>query len=554
MKIWCIFVFCLTGFLVQGQQRDDIYHLDFKDISASDFSWIIAPFRAGEGGSRCEIDTLNIIGGKHPLVFRSIEMLPGSRSYYHFCARLSQQIFIPGNYRQLEFVLNARSQNITRGWLKVTGLDRAEQYLCRDSVQINGGTDWHLYKLTISRPEACFFRIEICAEGGEDWLNTSVFSIGRMQILGDGESIDWTKILPVLSDRSFEFIDSWPEEIMPHLKNKKVIALAETVHGDSLIAETERKFINMLVREGDCKLVFLELPFDLVLLYNRYIQGDSGIDGEELLQYTQNIQCGSDFLIALLNDLREYNRLTNKKVYMVGVDRMTWEPQYLRRFLECIPGEGRQAVCDLLFQKTDDVKIQEIIKELENNKNLLEGWDRMDIYWLLQALRQLADQEEIRRSAIGIKGIWGRERIMKDNIITMVDSLLAYDKKAVIIGHWLHFNKVNCLVPVMEKSCGYYLNHRFGNAYEVIGLLKGEGKIWCRNYGIGKLQQQKLELPSGAEFLETLCNQRTGICFGGKCLDEHEVGWIRISGASSNRVLGIPIAFSRRMDCFLWVK
>ena len=164
------------------------------------------------------------------MIFRSLEMFPASRSFYRFSARLSQQLFISANCRHLEFVLNYKCMNVTQGWLKVIALNEKEEYLYQDSVQIRKMDEWNRCVLKLPAQEACFFRIEICAVGGDDWLELSSFLLDRIQILGDGKNIDWNESLPVLEDDAFECIGAWPESVLPFVENKRIIALAETVH------------------------------------------------------------------------------------------------------------------------------------------------------------------------------------------------------------------------------------------------------------------------------------------------------------------------------------
>lgn len=106
MKILYSFLICLNSLFIQGQQVSDVYDLDFLGYSNSNFSWSLAPFIAGKGGCSFFVDSLNPVNGKFPLVFRSIEMVPKSNTYYRFRTQLVRQMYIPGNYHQLEFILN----------------------------------------------------------------------------------------------------------------------------------------------------------------------------------------------------------------------------------------------------------------------------------------------------------------------------------------------------------------------------------------------------------------------------------------------------------------
>lgn len=550
MRYLYVLCFCLFCCPVLGQQANDIYDLEFRRYLGSDFPWNVISFIAGEGGALGCVDTMEIINGKYPLVFRSVEMLPASRAYYRFHVRLIQQLFIPGDYQQLDFALNTKCLNIKQGWLKVVAFDKQEQCLYRDSVHILNTGEWNECVLKCQGKDAFFFGIEISATGGDDWLQSSIFSIDRMRISGDGRNIDWTKSMPVWADNDLECLGSWPASVLSLVKNKRLVALAETVHGDSLIAASERELIRELVERNQCKLILLELPYDYVLLLNLYIQGNLRIQANELLQYAQVLQFDSDFDMAFLNELRAYNGRTENKVHIVGVDRMTWENRYLFRFWECVSGEKMNTEC--LAKCLVAGKIDEAIGEFEHDKSLTEGWERINIYWFSRALKQLKRQEKYRDAVQGM--VQEREKVMKDNIISVVDSLLPSDKNAVIIGHWLHFNKVNNVAPALEKSCGSYLSQRFGDDYWVVGILKGEGKVWGRIPGASRKALHFLDLPQGGKFLENACDGRGMPVFVGKCRSADRIGWLRCSGGCVARVFYMPVALSQRMDCFLWVK
>lgn len=552
MKILYSFLICLNSLFIQGQQVSDVYDLDFLGYSNSNFSWSLAPFIAGKGGCSFFVDSLNPVNGKFPLGFRSIEMVPKSSTYYRFRTQLVRQMYIPGNYHQLEFILNTKCLNVVRGWLKIIAFDEEERYLCKDSVQISNVGEWSKTILKFPVRGARFFRVEILAMGGDDWLKASVFFIDRMQILGDGKEIDWSMSVPVLEDSDFEYTGLWPEGVLSHIANKRIIALAETVHGDSVIAEAERELVSILVRQKECKLLLLELPYDYALLINLYIQGNVGMTEKELLQYSKKMQFRSDFNIAFLNELKEYNRLHAEKVNIVGIDRMTWDTCYLSRFVECASTRELTQEFSLMMKLLANGQILEVMKDFNNNDRLTKGWEPKNIYWFSRALKQLSQQSELRKIAVGVAK--GKERIMRDNIIESVDFLLPENKKALIIGHWLHLNKVNNIAPVMEESCGSYLNRKFGDHYWVIGILKGKGQILGRIPQGKKVVVHELELPHGAEFLENWCNKKIESLCVGRCLAEDQIGWIRLSGSYASRSLCLPIALKKRMDCFLWVK
>lgn len=138
-----------------------------------------------------------VCSGKISFDFSVDRNVSGESAYYRFSARLSQQLLIPGNYQQLEFTLNSKCLNVNRGWLKVVALNEKEECLYQDSVQIHKKDEWNRCVLKLPAQGACLFRIEIYAVGEDDWLKASLFSVDRIQILGDGKNIDWSESLPV---------------------------------------------------------------------------------------------------------------------------------------------------------------------------------------------------------------------------------------------------------------------------------------------------------------------------------------------------------------------
>lgn len=79
----------------------------------------------------------------------------------------------------------------------MVALNEKEECLYQDSVQIHKKDEWNRCVLKLPAQGACLFRIEIYAVGEDDWLKASLFSVDRIQILGDGKNIDWSESLPV---------------------------------------------------------------------------------------------------------------------------------------------------------------------------------------------------------------------------------------------------------------------------------------------------------------------------------------------------------------------
>lgn len=179
LLLFTIFYF---GQIVCAQSVQDRYDLEFRACNDSDWPWLLAPVLQGKGGCSMQTDTLTLLDGKHPLVFSSMEMFKGRNFFWAYRVNLCQQMYIPGDFKEIEFLLNAKCCNVKNAWLKIRSSDCTEQYWKVDSVPVVCSGEWTQCTVSVKNKNACFFQVEIGAAETQERLNPAHFFIDRMEI------------------------------------------------------------------------------------------------------------------------------------------------------------------------------------------------------------------------------------------------------------------------------------------------------------------------------------------------------------------------------------
>lgn len=553
VRFYCLFGVFMFWFSLgaESQNVNDLYNLDFQYKSGGDICWMGGGFVLGKGGSRIGIDSTDRIGAKYPLCLQSIKMLPKAKIYLGFYGCSVQKLFIPGDYQNIQFALNAKSVNLSKSWLKVTCLDEHEKYLVSDSVFLKRNGKWDWCQINVSGKNARFFRVEIGGEGKKDLKECAKLVVDHLSILGDGKEIgqiDLSECIPQKEDFCLDSFDT--KKIIPRLEGKKVVVLAETVSQDSTTLSLEKELVTELVEQGICKLIFVDMPFDRVLLFNLYIQGSQRVVKDRLMESMQAMK--SPVLeMNLLEDLRNYNRTHEDKVNLLGLGLLQGAPYFdLSYFLKCISsGFSSDAILKVMHWVYQE-DFQHAIAEWDSVQK--KGrWEELPIDWVKITLQLLNEQREMRRGLFTVRN--GEEFVASQMIKMCIDSLLPEGKQVLVAGSWDKLNKKDVL-SLSEISRIGHLKACYGDSCLVIGVLRGEGNIVGMDLSTEKEKVWAMEVPQEPWSLEHFCAQQKRDVLFGSCLAKDKVSWIRYYVGLADCEWMLPVNLSERMDAFLWIK
>lgn len=97
---------------------------------------------------------------------------------------------------------------------------------------------------------------------------------------------------------------------------RKIIALGESIHGNSSIRHLACQLMLESVKNKDCKLIIWEIPMEKSFVYNRYVLDDEfALDSIELSLLDEQ-------RMEFINELKRYNsgKEREAKVRLLGMD------------------------------------------------------------------------------------------------------------------------------------------------------------------------------------------------------------------------------------------
>jgi erythromycin esterase-like protein len=414
--------------------------------------------------------------------------------------------------------LTCRSENLKWLDLVVTGYDRRENILRRDtlhSLDEEKTGAWKTFGKNIPLENVAMLGLMIEAEGIDSTFHKTNYSTGklyghkdstinqllfleRLDIYLDGKHID---NYPLSGSATFTPADKSDVRLLsftnerfyagiPELKTRRIIALGETVHGSETMASIMTGIIRHQVLHNRCKLVVLEKMGEEMLMLNRFVQGDESLHIDTILQPIARPGGSLNSLVSL-NQLRElciwlkeYNRTSDKKVWLTGMDyewlifhRRLAIADYLLTLNEWFRYPFINEMCEDLLKVLKDAGTQDIVKTRklwEENRDLLInvlGRKETDLArHYLSDVPNLPVTGEVGQE----KSLLQRDSLMSENLHFLVNLLCDREETAVVYAHFSHVNYVDLRV-VTRFSCGYYAKKMFGDDYFHIGITAAQG-------------------------------------------------------------------------------
>jgi erythromycin esterase-like protein len=321
----------------------------------------------------------------------------------------------------------------------------------------------------------------------------------------------------------------------------RIIALGESVHGSDEIQQTSFQTIKYLIVHEQCKLLLLEIPFEIGLRINDYVLGKTSEDIETLMMfYNYNISN----LSMLFNWIRKYNERTQNNIYISGIDmNFPWiRENHLLVYLknQNIQNDSIKTVLNLI--KDHEYKLAvNAIQLLSIEKNT----QRCIIHALKYRMHKLDPAASL------IEG--NRDFIQFENARFAMETWLKKTDKAVIYAHLGHVNKKNSFSSrIYIPNFGNYMQKEYADDYFVIALLVGCGTI-SNTDSLGWNSELPLVSPPNGS-IEDLCLRSGGNLFY-KNLS-------KLNSLNSGRFIGYNYVFNQfypyshngRFDAIIFIK
>ncbi|WP_163264462.1 erythromycin esterase family protein [Dysgonomonas sp. 216] len=401
-------------------------------------------------------------------------------------------------------ILN-KCKNIDKATLRVLGRNLNDQLIYEDSLDIN--TKNCLTKRELKFPLSDIDQITILIEAFGDTicdintLEDQYICIEETKINFRGEEYDIAKcdtqgslntdfISPVSENwegDSSRFIQS--NAVNDFLGTKQIIGIGETLHGSESLNKFAFEFIKDQIINNNCGYVLVELPIDMAMTFNMYVQGQ--ITGEAMKYLHQNfknyIHISDSVFFDFLQWLRAYNENTTKKVLFWGVDKdhrlmgHSYCFDYLFAVFKSNRVNGQKLLPLLKLVHNFKEDYNSIFSYIDRNEAMLNeilGKQNLKlfIYTFRQYLDNLSIYYDTKREREKYAQIAFRDKLLFKNFRFLQENFVSDDRKILIYYHYGHLNKINSAPSrSFVLSFGYYLNKEFSEKYASIAITTGKG-------------------------------------------------------------------------------
>jgi erythromycin esterase-like protein len=495
-----LFYCCLNIVLlpISSQTLPDRYDLDFKEAESNgQWAWL-------QESHSCKflIDESEVIEGKHPvkIYFHSkmdyITRIPSNMQFV-----LHRIIILPKHEKNstCNIIINNKTQNAQNVTFTANAINRDFESIVKKTVVLNSDT-WGKNKISIKLLQAEAIEITISYQGNQSaeqniWLDRLKIDIDGLDIVeskASNLSQKKTKLISPLSEKYI--IQLSPLDTVnllspiKELKDKKIIGLGEFSHGSLNTKKVFQQIAKNLVINYNCKIIALELPLDMGLMYDLYVQGDTSIYlKNDISNMAQTVIDDYKETLNFLEWLREFNSHTTDKIHLAGINVDDQLNLYLFDYFYVVLGKekGKPYLNDF-YDKNGSYNPQfsEMLEKAKNDINLKNKIGKSCYNYLIYSLNSasqfiLKTQDSTipsnnKKLFLGSQTL--RDSIMSERVKAASDIFLKKNEKLLVFAHNGHISKdESFFYPENKLRMGYYLNKKFGNSYFNISIQSGTG-------------------------------------------------------------------------------
>ena len=423
----------------------------------------------------------------------------------------TQRILLPNNRLKDGVVgFECKGKGLKRVSMLLEAIDEKERVLASETLTFLPERIVKSFSKRINLSDAASLNIRINASGEEN--KEAYIAFARLIVTLDNKPIDDypVRILePIKVGNSLDYIqkDKYKGFDLTQInetKGKKIIALGESMHGNSDINSFTLRLIGEAIEKQNCRLVLLEHNIEKSLYYNRYVQDESFVIDSSLVKELQEKE--------FLDKVRAYNRGkgNHEKVRVFGMDYPWSKTQhmssslYLFDFITDMNKTVRVPEVDRLAVLIVNERLTEAIAYLTQHRTKISKVLNNDELICLEHLLRL-DLNEINTSEVD--RMIRRDSVMALNARFLINKFASErDKMVFIYAHAGHVNPISTFPAVPCAPMGSYIKKEYGNDYCPLfittegGNASGVNKDWKR----GKIRMNKAPKNSLEHYLNAL--------------------------------------------------
>lgn len=418
--------------------------------------------------------------------------------------------------------INCKSMHLKQACLLIAGIDKNENLLFTDTVQILSNDRWQEFSHSVSMKGVTFIQLKIRAEGSDSTYEKGSAMTSKsceqklwldeLRIEADGKDIN------SFPDNTADFFN--PEKIhsqdvvplsfdnsalydqIPELNTKRIVALGESAHGSKTLHEIEHDIMKHQIEKGNCKLVLIEAPMEQFISVNRFIQGDESFLLDSILSDLKYTLIPVNETRDLLVWLKNYNKTAREKVWIAGIDQ-DWSANYwywLRNYLYYVNKEKHSKavylMLDTLFFAPTWKSISPLIKVTEiiqkNRPELLTVMSPTEIEQIEYYIESFLRRESANNKTT-------RDFELFSTAQFLINKICAKEDRIIVRAHFFHANYVDG-DHYDDPSFGHFMKEYYGNTYSNIGLLTGIGNLMVSDKGKFTIKSLQPPVPNSLEY------------------------------------------------------
>jgi|GEM_PF-3168772 len=452
-------------------QKSNRYpYLDFSTFNSCNWSWL-------DHQDNTELQ-YNVLSNSTDNGFLQIDYKKKTWSAPGMRFLLSEHVVLPSvQYKHLSVSLPAMNSTNNVLSLKVVGIDKNERIVFGKEDSIAVSPSWKDLSIFWHGGDVKALNIFIEYKGDLDTsqrvnLKKIAIKLDQNNIQNTSEnigkfnrSLKSSKIVQLNSEDFIHLLDN-----IDDIEGKKVVGLGESAHGSQSIAEAQVLFLKNLITQHNCKLVLLEFPFDLSMLFDLYAQGIAPDTSKELIKGYFKLVMDGGTLMTFLEWLRVFNSKLERKVHIAGIDNAAFlsTPRIpLLDYHLLLLGIKKSA--DYL-EKIYNNQIGEVVQMAKHDSGIQSILGRKGFEYYMNALTDQFNTSESQRF-FNRDSNMAKRAVKLDTLFTRPEEIIA------ILGHVSHLQKINSVGMHYNPTCGRLLTERYGKNYYALDFTFGAGKF-----------------------------------------------------------------------------
>lgn len=525
--IYLCLLFILLANACTLQPEDDPYNFNFT--RKTQFAWSVNGIRA------IDWDTTQTISGKQPFLLRkNLEIL--NRGWNWHTTSLWQRIILPRPAGEsISITIRSHCGPMARAMFYINRYDHRMNPIGQDSINLNTVDGWYTHTLTLEPSPVQVLDISFLVTAPDKSalyqkyddksykqflaLDKMEIKIGRKNISARPPVAARELSRPVALD-SARIIPFGPDTLKTSLplKNKKILALGETLHFNDELTRMALETIKDRIKNGNCRLVMLEMPYNIGYLLNYYASGAPLTD-----QYTRVMSSLGAMTLtprhyAFFDWLRQYNQNRERKVLLLGID--IFHKDIFRPELEVLnaaaPTRAQQKMIAGICDDIANSRYKKLHQEIDAHAPMLTTLLGEENYRLfryhLEWNQQWLDWEYTtgkRETEIDYL-LLIRDQAQYNMARTYLAAFLEPHETACLYAHFGHVAKA----PTSKffPPLGHYLSQEYGAGYCPLALVVAGGQSTMRTLSGNGYQTYFLTTPP-PNSIELAAEQHSSRCF-----------------------------------------